>query len=93
MEYDSDYEKVKQVIGSVLAKDSRILSEPAVPLIALTTLADSSVDMVVRVWVNSSDCWGMYFDINKNTYATFNEVGIDFPFPQLTVYRAKDWSS
>ena len=90
VEYGSDYEKVKQVIESVLAKDSRILSEPAAPLIALTALADSSVNVVVRVWVNSSDYWGVYFDINKNIYATFNEVGIGFPFPQLTVHQAKD---
>ena len=86
VEYGSDYEKVKQVIESVLAKDSRILSEPAAPFIALTALADSSVNVVVRVWVNSSDYWGVYFDINKNIYATFNEVGIGFPFPQLTVH-------
>ena len=90
VEYGSDYEKVKQVIESVLAKDSRILSEPADPFIALTALADSSVNVVVRVWVNSSDYWGVYFDINKNIYATFNEVGIGFPFPQLTVHQAKD---
>ena len=90
VEYGSDYEKVKQVIESVLAKDSRILSEPAAQFIALTALADSSVNVVVRVWVNSSDYWGVYFDINKNIYATFNEVGIGFPFPQLTVHQAKD---
>ena len=90
VEYGSDYEKVKQVIESVLAKDSRILAEPAAPFIALTALADSSVNVVVRVWVNSSDYWGVYFDINKNIYATFNEVGIGFPFPQLTVHQAKD---
>ena len=90
VEYGSDYEKVKQVIESVLANDSRILSEPAAPFIALTALADSSVNVVVRVWVNSSDYWGVYFDINKNIYATFNEVGIGFPFPQLTVHQAKD---
>ena len=90
VEYGSDYEKVKQVIESVLAKGSRILSEPAAPFIALTALADSSVNVVVRVWVNSSDYWGVYFDINKNIYATFNEVGIGFPFPQLTVHQAKD---
>ena len=90
VEYGSDYEKVKQVIESVLAMGSRILSEPAAPFIALTALADSSVNVVVRVWVNSSDYWGVYFDINKNIYATFNEVGIGFPFPQLTVHQAKD---
>ncbi|MDD2953785.1 MAG: mechanosensitive ion channel [Parabacteroides sp.] len=90
VEYGSDFEKVKQVIESVLAKDSRILSDPAAPFIALTALADSSVNVVVRVWVNSSDYWGVYFDINKDIYATFNEAGIGFPFPQLTVHQARD---
>lgn len=90
VDYGSDYEKVKQVIESVLAKDPRIISEPAAPFIALTALADSSVNIVVRVWVKSSDYWGVYFDINKNIYATFNQVGIGFPFPQLTVHQAKD---
>lgn len=90
VDYGSDYEKVKQVIESVLAKDPRIISEPAAPFIALTALADSSVNIVVRVWVKSSDYWGVYFDINKNIYATFNQVGIGFPFPQLTVHQSKD---
>ncbi len=90
VEYGSDYEKVKQVIESVLAKDSRVLSEPAAPVIAWTAVAARSVNVVVRGWVNSSDYWGVYFDINKNIYATFNEVGIGFPFPQLTVHQAKD---
>lgn len=89
VEYGSDYERVKQVIESVLAKETRILFEPAAPFIALTALADSSVNVVVRVWVNSPDYWGVYFDINKTIYATFNEQGIGFPFPQLTVHQAK----
>lgn len=90
VEYGSDYEQVKQVIESVLAKDPRVLSAPAAPFIALTALADSSVNIVVRAWVNSADYWGVYFDVNKNIYATFNEAGIGFPFPQLTVHRAND---
>lgn len=89
VEYGSDYEKVKQVILSVLSKDERIFTDPA-PFIELTQLADSSVNIVVRVWVKSSDYWGVYFTTNREIYATFNEVGIGFPFPQLTVHQAKD---
>ena len=55
-----------------------------------SALADSSVNVVVRVWVKSSDYWGVYFDTNKAIYATFNAEGIGFPFPQLTVHQAKD---
>lgn len=90
VEYGADYERVKKVIESVLAKDSRILFEPAAPFVALTALASSSVNIVVRVWVNSPDYWGVYFDINKAIYATFNAEGIEFPFPQLTVHKAKE---
>lgn len=89
VEYGSDYDKVKEVIYSVLSKDSRIFTDP-VPFIELNQLADSSVNVVVRVWVKSSDYWGVYFAINKEIYATFNEVGIGFAFPQLTVHQAKN---
>lgn len=89
VEYGSDYDKVRNVILSVLSKDSRIFTNPA-PFIELTQLADSSVNFVVRVWVKSSDYWGVYFAINKEIYATFNEAGIGFPFPQLTVHQAKN---
>lgn len=89
VDYGSDYEHVKSVIESVLAQDTRILNEPA-PFIALSALADSSVNVVVRAWVKSPDYWGVYFDTNKAIYATFNAQGIGFPFPQLTVHQAKD---
>ena len=87
VEYDTDFERVKQVVESVLARDARILADPA-PSIALKELADSSVNVVVRVWVKSADYWGVYFDINKDIYATFNKEGIGFPFPQLTVHQS-----
>ena len=87
VDYGEDYDKVKAVIETILARDSRILTDPA-PFIALHALADSSVNIVVRVWVESSDYWDVYFGINQAVYATFNEKGINFPFPQLTVHRA-----
>ena len=87
VEYDTDFERMKQVVESILARDARILADPA-PSIALKELADSSVNVVVRVWVKSADYWGVYFDINKEIYATFNKEGIGFPFPQLTVHQA-----
>ena len=85
--YGEDYNKVEKVVREVLAADKRILDDPA-PFIALHALDASSVNVVARVWVNSADYWGVYFDINKAIYATFNEQGINFPFPQLTVHQA-----
>lgn len=87
VDYGEDYNKVEKVVREVLAADKRILDDPA-PFIALHALDASSVYVVARVWVNSADYWGVYFDINKAIYATFNEQGINFPFPQLTVHQA-----
>ena len=70
----------------ILAADSRILTDPA-PFVALHALDASSVNVVARVWVKTSDYWNVYFDINKAIYETFNEQGINFPFPQLTVHK------
>ena len=87
VEYGSDYAKVKQVIEQILSQDTRILPDPT-PFIALSKLADSSVNLTVRVWVKSEDYWSVFFDINQEIYATFNREGINFPFPQLTVHQA-----
>lgn len=87
IDYGEDYTKVEQVVRDILAADKRILSEPA-PFVALHALDASSVNVVARVWVNSENYWDVYFDINQAIYKTFNEKGIDFPFPQLTVHQA-----
>ena len=87
VDYGEDYNKVEKVVREVLTADKRILNDPA-PFIALHALDASSVNVVVRVWVESGDYWGVYFDINKTIYATFNEKGINFTFPQLTVHQA-----
>lgn len=89
VDYGTDYEEVKRQLEEVLQKDTRILASPA-PLVALNQLADSSINFVVRVWVKSGDYWNVFFDINKNVYQTFNKVGINFPFPQVTVHQAKN---
>ena len=86
VEYGTDFELAKSTLLDIINKDSRILQDPA-PFVELSELADSSVNITVRVWVNASDYWGVNFDMNKNVYATFNEKGISFPFPQLTVHQ------
>ena len=89
VEYGENYDKVESTVRRILAADSRILNAPA-PFVALHALDASSVNIVIRVWVKSSDYWGVYFDMNKTIYTVFNEEGIGFPFPQLTVHQAKD---
>lgn len=89
VEYGEDFEHVKEVLKRIIAADSRILADPA-PFIGLGALADSSVNITLRVWTKTADYWDVYFDMNKNVYATFNKEGIGFPFPQLTVHQAQD---
>ena len=89
VEYGEDYERVKAVLERIIAADERILKDPA-PFIALGALSASSVDIKVRAWSKVGDYWGVYFDMNKTVYETFNKEGIGFPFPQLTVHQAKD---
>ncbi len=56
--------------------------------IELGELAASSVNIKIRVWVNSSDYWNVFFSMNQTVYTIFNKEGINFPFPQLTVHQA-----
>ncbi|MDE6215747.1 mechanosensitive ion channel domain-containing protein [Bacteroides sp.] len=88
VEYGENYDRVESTVRRIMAEDSRILTTPA-PFVALHTLADSSVNVVIRVWVKSVDYWDVYFDMNKKVYSVFNEEGIGFPFPQLTVHQGK----
>lgn len=88
VEYGEDFAKVKAVLERIIAADSRILKDPA-PFIALNELAASSVDIKVRVWTKAADYWSVLFDMNQKVYATFNQEGIGFPFPQLTVHQAE----
>lgn len=87
VEYGTEIEKVRQTVLDLVKKDGRILTEPA-PFIALSALADSSVNITIRVWVKNEDYWGVFFDMNQNIYEVFNREGISFPFPQVTVHQA-----
>lgn len=89
VEYGEDYDKVEETVRRIIAADKRILNTPE-PFLALHALADSSVNVVIRVWVKSQDYWGVYFDMNRIIYSEFNKEGISFPFPQLTVHQAKE---
>lgn len=87
VEYGENMEKVEEVVMKILSADNRILTNPA-PFVALGALDASSVNITIRVWVKNSDYWGVFFDTQKKIYATFNEKGIGFPFPQLTIHQA-----
>jgi small conductance mechanosensitive channel len=83
--YSDDIDKVKSVISEVIAKDERILQDPA-PQVALSALADNSVNFVVRPWAKSADHWPVYFDTHEAIKKRFDEEGISIPFPQRDVH-------
>lgn len=85
IDYGTDYDKAKSVLQSILSGDKRILKDPS-PFIALKMLNESSVDILIRVWVDRSDYWDVYFNINEQIYKMFAAHGINIPFPQLTVH-------
>ena len=83
--YSDDLDKVRKELEGLVAADERILKDPAVT-IAVSELADSSVNFVLRPWVKTADYWGVYFGLTEAIKKRFDEVGISIPFPQQDVY-------
>lgn len=83
--YDADLKQVRNVLEDIISKDERIMSDPE-HQIAVSELADNSVNFVVRLWVKSADYWGVFFDTNETVKLRFDEAGIGIPFPQRDVH-------
>jgi small conductance mechanosensitive channel len=83
--YGDDIAKAKQVLTDIVNADNRIMSEPS-PVIAVSELADNSVNLIVRPWVKTSEYWNVHFDLLENIKRTFDAEGISIPFPQRDVH-------
>ena len=83
--YDSDLKQVKTVIRQVLSEDERILLEPA-PTVGVLELADSSINVAVRPWVNTADYMPVSLSVYEAIKIGFDEVGIEIPFPQRDLH-------
>jgi small conductance mechanosensitive channel len=86
--YDDDLDKVRATIQELIDAEERILDDPA-PTVAVSELADSSVNFVVRPWVKTPDYWGVMFDLTEAIKKRFDQDGISFPFPQQDVHLYK----
>jgi len=86
--YDSDLKKAKAILLEMVAADERILKDPE-PKVAVSELADSSVNFVVRPWVASADFWSVKFDFTEAVKLRFDAEGITIPYPQMDVYLHK----
>ena len=83
--YDSDIKLARKVIVDTLSKDSRVLKEEGVQVV-LTELADSSLNLSVRVWVKAEDFWDMTFEGLENIKEALDAASIEIPFPQRDMH-------
>ncbi|MCC5855659.1 MAG: mechanosensitive ion channel [Idiomarina sp.] len=83
--YAADLQKAKQVLTDVILADERTLQDPA-PRVAVSELADSSVNFIVRPWVKSEDYWPMYWDSMEKIKLALDANGVGIPFPQMDVH-------
>ena len=83
--YEDDLDKVKQVLKTILDSEDRILTEPK-PQIAVSELAESSVNFIVRPWVNSSDYLPVMYSLLEQIKKTFDQEGISIPYPQSDIH-------
>ena len=86
--YGDDFKKAKKILSKWIENDDRILKDKD-PMIVLSELADSSVNIMVRVWVKSENYLDVKFDFNEKVYEEFPKNGLSIPFPQLDVNISK----
>ncbi len=86
--YDADLRQAKQLLAEIIAEDERVLKDPET-VIAVSELADSSVNFIVRPWVKSADYFGVLWDTTEKVKLRFDEAGISIPFPQMDVHLHK----
>ncbi|MDX1497909.1 MAG: mechanosensitive ion channel [Salinisphaeraceae bacterium] len=86
--YDADLRETRAVLEQVVGRESRILSVPE-PVIAVTELADSSVNFKVRPWVNTSEYWAVLWDLTEAIKNALDDANIGIPYPQMDVHLHK----
>mgnify|MGYP006155501355 CR=1 FL=1 len=87
--YGDSYDTAKDLLLKLIKEDDRILADPA-PFVALHSLGDSSVNIIVRVWAAKGELWGVHFDMNEKVYKQFPENGLSIPYPQMDVHVTKN---
>jgi small conductance mechanosensitive channel len=83
--YEDDIDKARNIISEILSNEERILKDPP-PQVAVSELADSSVNFVARPWVNAGDYWGVVSDVTEAVKKRFDAEGVGIPFPQRDVH-------
>ncbi len=83
--YDDDIEKAFHTVNEVLEAEPRILPKPKTKVV-VSELADSSVNIRIRAWVNTDDFWPVKFDLARQFKEAFDREGLVIPFPQQDVH-------
>jgi small conductance mechanosensitive channel len=83
--YGDGIERARSIIEQVLAEEPLVLKDPA-PDVAVSELADSSVNFVVRPWVKTDDYWDAKFAVTERIKLAFDQQGISIPFPQMDIH-------
>lgn len=87
--YGDDVDVARREILAMLESDNRVLTDTP-PVVYVQNLGESSVDLVIRAWVENANYWGLYFDMNEKMYKELPTKGINFPFPQMDVHVKKE---
>lgn len=87
--YDNDIEKAFNTIKEVLSAETRILPKPKLKIV-VHELADSSVNIRIRVWVNSADLWPVKFDLTRQFKEAFDREDLVFPYPQRDIHMIQN---
>jgi small conductance mechanosensitive channel len=87
--YSDDMSKAIELVIKVLKDHKKVLKDPS-PLVAVDELGDSSVNIVVRPWVQTSDYWTTKRELTQSIKETFDKNGISIPFPQRDVHFYKE---
>ena len=83
--YGDSYDTAKETLLKFVKEDPRIMDEED-NFIGLGELADSSVNLTLRVWCKTEDYWGVFFTMNERIYKEFGDRGLNIPFPQMDVH-------
>jgi len=83
--YEDDIDQAKALLTKLVTEHPKVLKSPA-PTIAVSELADSSVNFIVRPWAKTEDYWDVYFELTESFKKAFDQAGISIPYPQQDVH-------
>ena len=84
--YDDDIDKTREVVLAVAAARDNVLESPA-PEVLLDKMNESSLDFILRVWVEGKDYWDARFGLAEEVKKALDKNNITIPFPQLDVHQ------